>query len=299
MRGVYSETDPDETPRQPAYVLSAWIAEQLQDVRQAQLRRLEQLRARLQSDAFQWDCRPLAQDIHQLHVAGRELRFLDLRHGWLARMLGRHRAAHARFAGAVGRIEGCERRVKTRAAELAATYKSHTSGARRSLVELDMEWQALGAEVDQGVTWLQDMCTQIGEARAQGSDDPQLDTLAEAAQAYTQAFKRLQSASEMAREISVRGHGVLERRAALLDQVKAGVDAFEKLWTRKIEPVLDAARAGNGAVPGIPKAVEAHDDWMKSVSATIDACTALQHEEHLMAQHLGMLHELLDGTQDR
>jgi hypothetical protein len=296
IRGVY--TDPEETgpaPGQPPYVLAAWIQQQLDDIASTQVKRLIELRTRLQTEAFEWDNASLAQAVLALQSAGRELAFLPLRQSFFSRLLGRQRAAHAQFVAAHERIVSCAAQVKSELLAFAVGHKDHNSGARRVLVEFDMEGKSLSADADQGITWLQDMCTQLGQARASGDAGDELAALAEAAQAFTQTFKRLEAAISMAHDIVIRGNNVLERRVALLEQVRADMESFDKVWTQRLAGVVGALKAGRNAVPAIPKAIEAHDDLMKRLAASVDACSALQREEHLMAQHLGMLHQELEG----
>ena len=70
MPAVYSDSDPSESSRQPAYVLNAWIAEQLDEVRHTHLRHLSQLCERLQSEALGWDPARLAQGLLVLAGVG-------------------------------------------------------------------------------------------------------------------------------------------------------------------------------------------------------------------------------------
>src|SRR3569623_2156705 len=98
MKGI-DDKDP-QGGCQPPQVLSAWMREQLAALRRTHARRLAELRAQLQSAAFEWDAPGLAQAVSNLRSAGRELRFDNLRAGWLARRLGRHKPAYTRFAAA-------------------------------------------------------------------------------------------------------------------------------------------------------------------------------------------------------
>lgn len=295
MQGNHHEGDGGPGPRQAPAVLAAWVRQLLAQVRATQLRRIEELRAQLEAEIFAWDNTPLAQALHALYAGGRELHFAQLRTGWLRRALGRHRAAFARFTAAADRAGACAAAVSRQAGAVADASRPHNAEARRVLVELDLECRELGSEMEQGVTWLQEMCEGINEQRSRGGAGRDLPALAEAAQSYTQEFKRLQSVSCMLRDIGVRGQDVLARRAALLDQVRADMEAFEEHWNTRVGDVAAAARAGHAAMPGIGKAAEAHDAAMRRVEAALDACGALQGEEHLLAQQLDALRQSLPG----
>ncbi|MEJ6021718.1 hypothetical protein [Ramlibacter sp. PS4R-6] len=293
MQGIDSEGGGGPEGRQPAPVLAAWIRELLGDVQSTQVRKLEQLRARLEGQIFSWDNSELARSLQALYSGGRELHFAELRTGWLQRMLGRHKPAFQRFAAAVDRMDGSVGGAKAQALALAASFKDHNQAARRVFVELDLECKELAAELDQGVTWLQQMCEDINGQRKGGAADRQLATLAEQAQAYTQDFKRLQSISALVRDIGVRGQAILDRRSALLEQVRAEMEFFEKQWSVKVGDLAAAVRAGHTGLPGIPKAIEAHDEAMKRLEAALDACGALQGEEQFMDEQLESLGETL------
>lgn len=281
--------------RQPPYVLAVWIQDLLREMRQAHIAQLEQARQRLQSTAFDWDDAQLAAAVTALHSSGRELHFMALRHGWFARLLGRHRAAHARFVAACTRIAACASELRAQAKALSGSSQEAMHAARRALLEIGLEVERFSAAIDQGVTWLQDMCTQLADARGQGSEDPQLASLAEAAQLFTQEFKRLQAVSSMANDLCVRGSTVLQRRAVLLAQVQADMERFDKVWTPRLGPLLADLKAGLSPAGAIPKAAEAHEELMKRLAASADACGALQHEEHLLAQELALWREELKG----
>jgi hypothetical protein len=285
MQGIYS--DDGGTGGQPPEVLAAWIQELLGDVHDTHVPRLAQLAAQLQSGAFEWDSAALAQALTTLHSAGRELQVRHLRQGWLARLLGRHRAPAARFAAAYERIVACAARLKMEAAELAGGLKPHLAGARRVLVELEMECKALQQEVDRGVTWLQELVTQMAHLRA--DDHPQLPALADAAQQATAQFKWLQSLATVAREIGVRGNHLLARRTALVEQVRADSEAFDKGWVAAARPAAEAVKEHRHPAPLLADAAAAHESLMKRLETATDACAALQDEEHLMAQQLGLL----------
>ena len=288
MRG--EEGDPGDVPSgQPPHVLAAWIVRRLDELRGVGVARMAGLCNRLQSEAFEWDHTQLAQAVSALHSAGRQLHFLPLRQGWVARLLGRHRAPWARFIAASERIAACAAPAKAQMLALTGAEPHHTAPVRQALVELDAEYRRLDGEIDQGVNWLQDMCTQLAGAREHGSADRELGSLAEAAQRFTREFRWLESVNAMAHDLTVRGHNVLRRRMALVAQVRLEIERFDTVWTERVGGIVQQLRAGRNVAAAIPPALEAHDEMMKRLASAIDACGALQHEEHLLAQQLDRL----------
>lgn len=297
MTGIYDDdSEAGSATRQPPKVLAAWIGELLADVNGAQVRKLRELRAALQAGALEWDAAGLAHWINALHSAGRELHFENLQPTWLERITGRYRTAHARFIAAHERMLGCAAQLRAEAESLAKALRGHTVAARRLLVEFDLEWNALQREVDQGVNWLEALCAQLGEPGVGGAKDPQLERLAAHAQGQTRELKRLQVAASISREVGVRAQALIHRRSILLDHAQADAEAFGKNWTRALGKLVADLEAGRTSLPGIPQALQTHDELMKRLTARADACSALHHEEHLLAQQLERLREALEGN---
>lgn len=280
----------------PSAALSGWIRELLAGVDAGHLRKLGELRESLESEIFALDAGPLAQALQALHSAARDIHLAGLRKSWLHRVLGRHRAAYRRFAAAVDRMDAAAAVASGRASSLAATFKAHNQSVRRIFVSFDIEAAELVSDVDRGVTWLQAMCDDINRQRESASRDRGLATLAETAQSYTMTFKRLQAIESMVRELSVRGHAILDRRAALLEQVRSDMDHFDRQWNARVGEVAAQVRAGQAHLPGIGQALEAHDEAMKRLDAALDASGALQREELFMAEQLDSLRLALPGA---
>jgi hypothetical protein len=68
---------------------------------------------------------------------------------------------------------------------------------------------------------------------------------------------------------------------------------FEANWRPRLGQLLEDLRANRNAAPAAPKAIEAHNDFMKRLAAAVDACGALQHEERLLSEHIAILQEHL------
>jgi hypothetical protein len=276
-------------PPPDADELAARIRDLLHEIGHVRIAQLHELRARLQASASEWDDAAFAAAVFSLHSAWRELRFMPLRQGWIAHLLGRHRAAQARFIAAFEHIVACASRVKTHIETLADTSPDSLATMRSVLLAIGDALEQFDAAIDRGVTWLQDMCTQLADAPTAGGDGIQLARLAmlaQAAQLFTQEFKRLQSASEMAQDVALRGNTVLMRRTALLAQVRSDIRMLDETWMPRLAPVVAALGAGRNAAPAIPKAIEAHEELMKRLSAAVDACGALRHQEPLLAREL-------------
>jgi hypothetical protein len=138
------------------------------------------------------------------------------------------------------------------------------------------------------------MCTQLADARSAGREDDDLATMAETAQFFMQELRWLQSVSSVAQDAGVRARSVLTRRSVLLEQARGELVTFEQAWVHRLGEVAAALDARRDPQPHIPKAIEVHDELMKRLEASTDACAALQHEEHVMAHQLAMLQRELE-----
>jgi hypothetical protein len=283
------------SPRLRAAALGARIREQLAEMRAREVPKLEQLCVRLQTEISSWDNRPLAQSLRALYSNGRDLHFAQLRAGWLKRALGRHVAGFHRFSAVADRIATTAAGMVSQVASMSAAFAAHDQGVRRTFDELGTACKELGVQVDRAVTFLQQMCDDINRERVEGSVDRELATLAEAAQLYTQDLKRLQGIDAMVCDLDIRGKGILERRAALLEHLRTDMAGVARTWLDQVARLGAAAGTGRRRVPGVGEAIATHEDAMKRLEAALDACEALRGEEQFMEQQLEQLREALGG----
>ena len=295
MAAISNEDSGAARTGQPPHVLAAWIRELLGEIETIQLRKLQQLRERIESRGPDRESAQMGQTVAQLHSAAPELQFTGLRLGWLDVAMGRQKNVAARFCAAYERVAACVATLKLNMREAVATHKDHITATRRVLVELDLECKELGIEMEQGLGWLQELWAELNLRRQLADKDPKLAVFAQAAEAYTKGFKRLQSVTAVAREISVRGQHLIERRSALLEQVRADLEFSEKRWDRRVGALADDMRAGKTSPVGVPEAMEVHEELMKRLAAAVDASSALQNEEQLMEEQLGMLRTAIES----
>jgi hypothetical protein len=293
MRGAPADGDSEPVPQRPADVLDAWIRDRLDEMQGKKTQRLVQACSQLQAELFRWDNSALAQALVDMNFAGRDLSFGPLHRSWLMRLLGRHRAAYERFIASHSRVDDRAGKVQSEAAKLETGRDQHAQAARALVAEIEAAQQVVHEAVEETVNWLQDMCSQLADARASGSHDARLQTMAESAQFHTLGLKRFQAACTMAHDIVVRAGHVLERRVALLDKVRGGLKEFDATWRPRLGQLVDDLRADRNAALAAPKAIEAHNDCMKRLAASVDACGALQHEERLLSEHIAILQEHL------
>lgn len=292
--GSREENEP-QAGSQPPHVLGAWVQEELAQLEQGPVRQLAELQGRLRAMAHDWDAGALEHALTALATAVPELRFDELRVGWFARRFGRHKPVFARFAAAHERIVAQAQELRAQQARLLALHKDQVAGSRRVLEELGAGSDGLQAGLLQGVTWLQEMWTKISRQREEGGADTALADLAEAAQAFTHEFKRMQAIAGIARDLGVRMQGLLDRRAALCDLARRDLEKIDGPWARALDRLLSEMKAGRGSIPGLTTAIEEHMQLIRRLDVTLDSCSALQQEQHVIAQHLELLRRELEA----
>lgn len=289
---------PAPAPQQPAHVLGTWIDEQLRDMQAGQVARFAELRAQLQSDAFEWDNASLARGVVVLLEEAQQLDFDGLRQrGGVLGFFRSGGGGRKEFIARFRQVMQAARAVKAQFAELSGSHRAHTSSARRLLVELEMEQQSLRRDVNQAVEWLAGMTQDIAR-RGEGSDPARLELMIKRGEFFATHLKRLHALQEMAAAIHLVGLNVLERRASLLDQMRMDLDGFEKIWERRVGNVAADVEKGVSSIPGWDKAFEAHGELVARLEGTQAACDALQVEEHNMGLHLANLRQELAALVD-
>lgn len=273
---------------QPAALLAASIGRLLQDVQSAQLARLRELRLRLQCDAFAWDNALLTHAIEVFLAASRKLDFgLLRRHSVWARLTGAAEAAVRAFRNSYGDVVGAAERAKQEFELLSCDYRAHTSRARKLVVELDLEYRELDREIDQGAEWLVELSYAIETADVPAA-------LSSRAMVHSTQLKRCRRVSALAKEITILGQNVLERRAALLERLKLDLNGFEQIWLQRVAHLGPKAADRNFPLLLLDKGQEVHAELIARLELTRAACMALQVEEQAMARRLAILRDCLD-----
>jgi hypothetical protein len=273
---------------QPAKLLVEWVGQLLEDVQGAQADRLRHLRSRLQCDAFTWDNALLTHSVEGLLAASRKLEFQPLRNcGLWARLTGATEAAAREFGKKYHEVLAAAARARQEFDMLSRDYRAHTSSARRLIVELDIEYRALDREIDRGAEWLVELSYAIGNVG-------KLCAVPARAMALSGELKRFRRVSTLAKEITLLGWNVLERRAALLETLKHDLHGFDRIWRQRVAHIATKTADGRVPLPVFEKAREVHSELVARLDLTSAACLALQMEEQAMARRLAMFRDLLD-----
>jgi hypothetical protein len=277
------------TSAQSASMLAAWVGQLLEDVRRTHVARFQQLRPKLQSDAFAWDNALLTHSVQGWLAASRNLDFQLLRRrGFWARLTRGAEGAAREFGRTYEGVLSAAAKARQEFEMLSRDYRAHTSSERRLIVELDIESRALNREIDQGADWLVELSCTIEKA-------DELRGFSTRAMALSGELKRLRAASTLGREITLLGQNVLERRTALLEMLKFDLHGFDKVWVQRLSNIRKKAVDRQVPLPALETAWEVHCELLTRLERTSAACLALQMEEQAMARRLAMLRGCLEG----
>jgi hypothetical protein len=274
--------------RQPARVLAAWIDEQLHDIHANQVPRLAQLRGRLQSDAFQWNNALLASAVAAMRDRADGLDLDPLRPRGLFAVWRRPAPGGSDVSARCAQVISAAHGLHSHANEFAAHQASRLQGARRMLLELELEQQSLTSDMAQAVDWLEDMSHQMRREGADLTEAARLAALAQRAESFTPTLKGLHALQETAAAVCSLGRNVLERRANLIEHLRASLDGFQQGWLRSIGPVAGPA-ASASSTAALDAAVQAHGELVAHLEETHACCEALRIEEHALGLRLAAM----------
>jgi hypothetical protein len=222
-----------------------------------------------------------------------ELNLDALRRRGIFSLLRRPRGG-GRFVAQYARVVAAAAVVRKHADDLAGNFIAHTSGARRVLLELEMEQQSLAADLAQAVEWLEAMSQDMHKRGSDPAQSERLNRLARRAGFYAAQLKRLHVVQDMAAGVCAIGRNVIERRAALIEQLRADLDGFQKVWQHRVGNLSrDSSRAPASAA--LAAAFEAQGELLSRMEDTCAACEALQLEEHQVGLRLAAMRTELDA----
>jgi hypothetical protein len=159
---------------------------------------------------------------------------------------------------------------------------------------MDFERTELDRCIAQAVEWLGEMTADVSRCAAAGSmSSDESALLMRRAEFYTAHIKRLHGVSGQVNAILVLGQTVLERRNALLAQMKVDLEGYERVWLRHAGALAADAR-NRGGLKGVENAAMAHSELVKRLGRTHDAAQALQQEEQNMGHQLHQLRAQLE-----
>ena len=263
------------------------------DAGSAHVLRLGELRKELQAQAAQRDYSVIVDAIAQLASALPQLDFSLLEpKGWLARATGKARTSGVEFAGQFDRIAQGARTLREQTQSMLRQQQAQSSATERTLVEFEVEWQAIEKVDEQSERWLQDTRSQL-KARQDASPDEAAQRRiledGERCEELVEQLGKLRSVVSVAQQAHQKGQAVATRRNALMQSLQQLQSAELKAWEAKLSPLATAASDTGSTPQGLDEAVEAHKALGQRLQQITAECRELQAEEQTLAANLAAL----------
>ncbi|MBI5275283.1 MAG: hypothetical protein HY854_02400 [Burkholderiales bacterium] len=263
------------------------------DAGQAHVVRLGELRKELQAQAAQRDYSVIVSALGQLAGALPQLDFSLLESkGWLARATGKQRTAGVEFASQFDRIREVAKTVREQSQSLLRQQQAQSAATERTLVEFEVEWQAIEKVQEQGARWLQDMRADIKQREATPGDDAAKARIAEDSahcEALVGQLKKLRGVVAVAQAAHQHAQAVGTRRQALLQSLQQLQSVEVKAWESRLAPIATAASDTGSTTLSLEGPTEAHRDLQRRLQEITADCGQLQTEEQALAQELAAL----------
>jgi chromosome segregation ATPase len=272
---------------------AAMLEQMATDAGQAHVLRLGELRKELQAQAAQRDYSVIVSALGQLAGALPQLDFGLLEpKGWLARATGKARTAGVEFASQFDRIVQVAKTVREQTQSLLRQHQAQSAATERTLVEFEVEWQAIEKVQEQGARWLQDMRDQLKTRLAASPDAAEQQKIKDDTQRceeLVEHLKKLRSVVAVAQAAHQHAQSVGKRRHALLQSLQQLQSVEVKAWEGRLAPVATAASDTGGTALNLEGPTEAHRDLQRRLQEISADCGQLQTEEQTLARELAAL----------
>ncbi|MFL6692412.1 MAG: hypothetical protein ACJ8GO_05580 [Ramlibacter sp.] len=213
---------------------------------------------------------------------------------WWADLTGKSRNTGSAFAATFDQVDEVAQEL---ASAVAAQQKQQALGAAaqdRTIVEFDVEYQALDKVIHQGARWLQDMRNQIKARQAQ-PDASQQDLRDDEARCelLVERLKLLRAAAAASQQAHEEVLATAARRADLAQAMGRLSTVHLQSWRSSLSALASAAVGGKAPTPMLNEAVKAQGKLRKKLEALLaDVAQLGTHESTLVVQLAAMGEQL-------
>jgi transcriptional regulator with XRE-family HTH domain len=293
------------TPAKLAQVASAPVAptpagfldRMAADVGHQHVERLAQLRVQLeaQSDGRLEQAGEIQVVLQRMLDALSTIDFAPLQQrNWWADLTGKSRSAGATFAGLADSADEVARELAT---AIAAQQKQQVPGAAaqdRTMVEFDVEYQALDKVIHQGTRWLQDMRNQIKARQAQpGAVQADVRDDEARCELLVERLKRLRAAAGASQQAHEEVLATAARRAELAHDLGRLASVHLQAWRSGLSALASAAMGGKAPAPMLAEAAKVQGKLGKKLEALLADAAQLGTHESAVARQLAAMGEQL------
>lgn len=279
---------------------NAWLNQMASDAGHTHLSRLAELEGVLRSHARTRQYVPLGSDIDGLVAALPDVDFGLLEPvGWWARATGKGLSAGAEFAARFADADKAARQLAARTHGLTQKQGSETGITDRTLVEFDVELQAIDKIVEQGGRWLDDMRSQLDARQHEAADEAARQQLRDdtlRCDILTTRLKLLRGVSAAAGQARDCAVLAATRRSDFLEMIRQALDSDVAAWQEQLSTLATRASREKSPTLDIAAATESHRGLALCMKQAASDFTELQEAEKALANSLVMLKAQLEAV---
>jgi DNA repair exonuclease SbcCD ATPase subunit len=213
---------------------------------------------------------------------------------WWADLTGKGRTTGSAFAATFDQVDEVAQEL---ASAVAAQQKQQALGAAaqdRTIVEFDVEYQALDKVIHQGTRWLQDLRNQIKVRQAQPNGAQQEIRDDEArCELLVERLKLLRTAAAASQQAYDEIAATAARRSDLAQAMGRLSTVHLQAWRSSLSALASAAVGGKAPTPMLDEATKVQGKLRKKLEALLaDAAQLATHESTLVVQLAAMGEQL-------
>lgn len=211
---------------------------------------------------------------------------------WWADLTGKSRTTGSAFASTFDTVDDVAQDLGSAVHAFQKRQQQPSAALDRSLVEFNVEYQALDKVIHQGSRWLQDMRSQAKARAGQAGDvDAQQQAQADEARCelLVERLKVLRAAAAASQQVYEEVLATVQRRSEFAQATHRVATVHLQSWRSSVSAVSTAAVGGKVAAHLLEEARKAHDKLGKKLEALLAEAGQLRtHESALVAQLAAM-----------
>jgi len=213
---------------------------------------------------------------------------------WWADLTGKSRSTGSAFAATFDKVDEVAQELASAVSMQQKQQGQAAAVQDRTMVEFDVEYQALDKVIHQGARWLQDMRGQIKARQAQPDavaqdirdDEARCELLVE----RLKLLRAAAAASQQAHEELLATAG---RRAELAQAMGRLATVHLQSWRSSLSALASAAIGGKAPAPMLDEAIKVQGKLRKKLEAVLDDAAQLSTHETALARQLATMGEQL------
>ena len=276
---------------------SAFLDRMAADIGHQHVQRLAQLRLQLetQSDGRLDQAAEIQAVLQRMLDALTQIDFAPLQvRNWWADLTGKNRGTGSAFAAVFDKVDEIARELTSAVSAQQRQQAQAAAAQDRTMVDVDVEYQALDRVIHQGARWLQDMRNQVrarqaetgGAAQDVSDDEARCELLVE----RLKVLRAAAAASQVAQEEVV---AVAARRGEVAHAMDRLSTVYLQAWRSSLSALATAAVSGKVPAPMLDEATKVQGKLRKKIDALLEDAVQLSTHESALVRQLAAMGEQL------